>query len=132
MRKLSFALVLLLACDVSAATYADFLGALKAVESGGQPNAGRDVVADGGRSIGPLCISKACWLDSKIPGQWEDCRNLAYAERVAMAYLARYCPSAVASGDWQTMARVFNGGPSGARKAATLGYWRRVEAAMNK
>jgi len=36
----------------------------------------------------------------------------------------------VSANDWQTMARVFNGGPQGARKAATVKYWNRVRALL--
>jgi len=131
MKRIAFALVLLLAVDVSAATYSEFLAALRQVESGGQPNGGRDVTSDGGTTIGPLCISKAAWIDSRVPGRWEDCREWEYAQRVATAYFARYCPSAVSSNDWQTMARVWNGGPQGAMKQATVKYWNRVKAFLN-
>jgi len=59
-----------------------------------------------------------------------------------LAYWRRYAPAALAAaqgGDerrampaLQTLARVHNGGPRGARNAATLAYWRRVEAEMKK
>ena len=45
-------------------------------------------------------------------------------------YLSRYAPGALASGDWATCARVWNGGPKGASKSATLGYWRKVEGKL--
>lgn len=124
-------IVLILACcaKVKGAT-PEFMSALRHVESGGQPNGGRDVTADNGTTIGPLCISRAAWLDSRILGSWEDCRDYDYACRVAMAYWQRYCPAALANKDYETLARVWNGGPKGATKKATIGYWKRVQAAM--
>jgi len=47
-----------------------------------------------------------------------------------MGYWRRYCPAALEAGDWETLARVHNGGPVGARSKATLAYWRKVKAAM--
>ena len=47
-----------------------------------------------------------------------------------LAYWRRYCPTAMAAGDAEVLARVHNGGPRGNRKAATAAYWRRVLAAM--
>ena len=124
-------LVVLLACaaKVKGAT-PEFLAAIKHVESGGQPNGGRDVTADGGRSIGPLCTSKAAWIDSRVAGSWEDCRDLAYAQRVAIAYWRRYCPTALANNDYETMARIWNGGPQGHKKQATIKYWNKVKQAL--
>jgi hypothetical protein len=46
---------------------------------------------------------------------------------VVEAYLARYAPRALAQGDWQTLARIHNGGPAGARNPATRAYWKRME-----
>ena len=110
----------------------DLLRAIKQVESGGEPNGGRDTIADGGRSIGPMCIGKAFWLDSRVPGRWEDVRELAYAQRVTIAFWRRYAPSALQSGDFETLARVFNGGPTGAKKKTTLPYWEKVRKALNR
>ncbi len=45
-------------------------------------------------------------------------------------YWRRYCPRALAQGDWQTLARVHNGGPRGHRKPATHAYWSKVRRAM--
>ena len=105
-----------------------FFAALMSMESGGDCNA----VGDGGRSIGPYQISRAYWIDSGVPGRWKDVRDPKYAERVMRAYWRRYCPRAVESRDWRTMARVHNGGgPRGPKIQATRGYWIGVSRSMN-
>ena len=103
------------------------LDAIRVVETGGEPNAGRDATGDGGRSIGPYQIQRAYWIDSGVAGRWEDCRDAEYARRVVKAYWQRYCPRALAEADLEVLARVHNGGLSGHRKTSTLGYWRKVE-----
>jgi hypothetical protein len=47
-----------------------------------------------------------------------------------LAYWERYCPTALARGDWATLARIHNGGPAGHKKPATLKYWKKVSQAM--
>lgn len=98
------------------------------MESGNNP----DAVGDGGASLGPLQIMRGYWADSRTPGQYEQVRDRQYAERVCVGYWRRYCPQALAAGDWETLARTHNGGPKGATKTATLVYWRRVEAELNR
>lgn len=102
--------------------------AIRQVESGGNDNA----VGDGGRSIGPYQIQRAYWQDSRVPGRWEDCYRRAYAERVMLAYWRRYCPAALEARDWERLARVHNGGPTGHRKAATAGYWKKVQIKLKR
>ena len=104
--------------------------AIQAVETGGHPDP-ENAVGDGGRSIGPLQISRACWQDAKehdpaIGGTYEDCRKLEYAKRIFWAYLDRWAPT----DDYQTCARIWNGGPKGASKGSTDAYWRRVNTAL--
>ncbi len=95
---------------------------IREVESGGDATK----VGDGGRSIGPYQIQWRYWKDSGVPGRYEQVRNPRYAERVMLAYWQRYCPESLARQDYQTLARVHNGGATGARKTATLPYWRKV------
>lgn len=102
------------------------LDALEQVESGGEPDRGRDAAGDGGRSLGPLQIQRAYWLDAGVEGRYEDCREPEYARRVVIAYWRRWCPKALEQLDARTLARVHNGGPRGDRKDSTLAYWRRV------
>ena len=107
-----------------------FLDAIRRVETGAT---GIGAVGDGGRALGPYQIHKAYWQDSGVPGRYEDClRDTAYSERVVLAYMKRYAPKALAAGDWETLARIHNGGPKGHTKKATLGYWAKVQKEMGK
>ena len=101
------------------------LDAICEVETGEHPDA-VNAQGDGGRSLGPYQISWAYWRDSGVPGRYQLVRNQAYAERVMIAYWQRHCPSALAQHDWQTLARVHNGGPNGPSNWRTISYWRRV------
>ncbi|HWL92577.1 MAG TPA: hypothetical protein VNT79_03500 [Phycisphaerae bacterium] len=122
---------------IFAATQATFLApasvdslmtAIRTVETNGRS----DVVGDGGRAIGPYQIHYGYWKDSGVKGRWEQCRNRPYAERVMRAYWRRYCPKALASGDWRTLARVHNGGPRGHLRGTTYKYWSRVCAKLKR
>lgn len=109
-----------------------FLDALRRVETGGH-GSGIGIVGDGGRAFGPYQIHKGYWQDSRVPGSHADClRDVEYSERVVIAYMKRYAPEALLSHDWQTLARIHNGGPKGASKKATLAYWKRVEKEMSR
>lgn len=111
-----------------------FLDAIRRVETGGLPNAGKGAVGDKGASIGPYQIQRAYHADARMKaGKYEDCSNdAAYAEQTMLAYFARYAPKALEAKDWETLARVHNGGPKGHTKKATLGYWAKVQKEMGK
>lgn len=111
-----------------------FLDAIRRVETGGLPNAGKGAVGDKGASIGPYQIQRAYHSDARMKsGKYEDCSaSHAYSEQTMLAYFARYAPKALESKDWQTLARVHNGGPKGHTKKATLGYWAKVQKEMSK
>lgn len=96
--------------------------AIRQVESGGRC----DLVGDGGRSVGPYQIQRSYWRDSGVPGNYQDVRDRAYAERVMVGYWKRYCPGALLTHDLRVLARVHNGGPLGHRKPSTLRYWEHV------
>lgn len=108
----------------------DILDAIRVTESGGHEHHGRDATGDGGRAIGPFQIHKSHWQDSRMKGRFEDCRDLYYARCVVIAYWQRWCPEALERRDAEVLARVHNGGPKGASKAATLKYWARVQRAL--
>ncbi len=108
------------------------LDSIRQVETGGHPKGGTDAVGDDGRSVGPYQIQWRYWKDSGIPGRYEYVRNAAYAERVMIAYWRRYCPEAIAAGDWQRLARVHNGGPFGWSNPKTLYYWHKVRRELAK
>jgi len=105
------------------------LHAIRLVESGGRPNPPR---GDGGRARGPYQIWRAYWLDARMPsGTWADCDRRAYAERVILAYWRRWCPKALASGDWRTLANVHHlGGPANRRGETDEAYLAKVKAVM--
>jgi hypothetical protein len=115
-------LVALTLVSPASAELRPLLDSIRQVESGGDPTK----VGDGGRSIGAYQIQWAYWKDSGVPGRYEQVRDPRYAERVMLAYWQRYCPESLARKDYQTLARVHNGGPTGTRKSATLPYWRKV------
>ena len=111
-----------------------FLDAIRRVETGGLPNAGKGAVGDKGASIGPYQIQRAYHADARMKaGRYEDCSSDAtYSEQTMLAYFARYAPKALEAKDWETLARVHNGGPKGHTKKATLGYWAKVQKEMGK
>jgi hypothetical protein len=78
---------------------------------------------DGGKALGPMQIHRGYWIDSKVKGKYEDCADLAYSQRVMLAYWNRYARIAVEMGDYEILARIHNGGPKGYLKAATRDYW---------
>jgi hypothetical protein len=116
-------LLLTLAAAAHAAPPASFWAALHQVETSGRLGA---IEGDGGRSLGPLQISRAYFADSRVAGSYEQVVDLGFARRVVSAYLQRYAPKAWAAGDVETLARIHNGGPAGARKAATVSYGAKV------
>ena len=120
-------LLLALASAANAAPPEAFWRALHQVETSGRTGA---ILGDGGKALGPLQIHRVYHADSRVPGDYSRCADLAYSRRVAEAYLRRYAPRAWAAGDVETLARIHNGGPAGARKAATLPYAAKVTAAM--
>lgn len=111
-----------------------FLDAIRRVETGGLPNAGKGAVGDKGASIGPYQIQRAYHADARMKsGKYEDCSaSHAYSEQTMLAYFARYAPKALESKDWQTLARVHNGGPKGHTKKATEAYWAKVQKELAK
>jgi hypothetical protein len=121
------ALLLLLATSASAADFNGFVRAIHQVETSGRVGA---ILGDGGRALGPLQIHRGCWQDSGVAGRYEDVSSLPVARAVMHGYLSRYAPGALASGDWATCARIWNGGPNGASKTATLAYWAKVEGKL--
>ena len=118
--------LLALASASHAAPPESFWRALHQVETSGRHGA---IIGDNGRSLGPLQISRAYWKDARVGGSYSQVTSVVYARRVATAYLKRYAPAAWQAGDVATLARIHNGGPTGHRKAATLGYADKVRRA---
>jgi len=126
---------LLLALALPALAYSAppeaFFRALNQVEAGGRTGA---IIGDSGRALGPFQIHAEYWIDSHVVGAYRDCADYAYSVRVVSAYLKRYAAHAWETGDLETdletLARVHNGGPHGARRKSTLGYWLRVKKVL--
>ncbi len=117
----------------SHATDNRFFKALHQVESSGRT--GR-VIGDNGKALGPLQIHReyfqdAAESDPSLGNNYNQVTDLNFAKRVVTAYLKRYAPKAVATNDFQTLARIHNGGPRGHKNPATLGYWTKVRKNLN-
>lgn len=105
--------------------------AIHRVESSG--SFARGIVGDGGKAKGPFQIHLAAWMDAvqfdkSIGGTYEDCDEYYYSKKVLIAYLTRY-------GKGKTeieMARIWNAGPKGHLKAATLGYAKKISLILGK
>ena len=120
--------------------------AIQKVETGGEYDP-EIAIGDNGLSIGPLQIQKAYYNDavqfdpSLQSGQYsgytyKNCMgpgSFEYSKKVGNAYMARYATTK-RLGHTPTdedFARIHNGGPSGWKNSATLGYWHKVQAILN-
>ena len=101
----------------------NLITALIAVESSGNDQA----IGDNGRALGPLQIHRGVVQDvNRFTGsnyRWESMTNRAQARAVCEAYLEHYGRGKTT----EEQARIWNGGPTGDRKTATLGYWCKVQ-----
>ncbi len=103
--------------------HAEIFAALHMTESSGMAD---PPDGDDGKAIGPFQIHKLYWADAKIPGDYQQCREREYAERVVEFYMLRYAAEAWRTCDAETIARTHNGGPTGRHKSATDKYWARM------
>jgi hypothetical protein len=131
--KLMIALALASTSTFAAQLDAKFLRALNVVEASGKHG---NIVGDNGKALGGYQIHKIYWQDAvqydkSIGGKYQDVTNKAYAEKVVTAYLNRYAKQAISSNDYETLARIHNGGPKGAKKTATTGYWQKVKKVLD-
>ena len=101
------------------------IAALITVETGGCRNPDL-AIGDGGAAIGALQIHRAVVLDvNRIAGTsytHAQMTNRVAARRVCEIYLTRYA----AGKTNEEAARIWNGGPTGYKKSATLAYWNKV------
>lgn len=117
--------------DANVHTHERLVAAVHMVETSGRLG---PIRGDGGAALGPLQIHRACWQDANLPGRYEDCADLAYAKRVFAAYMARYATERrlgrpVTDED---RARIWNGGPNGYKKKATVAYWHKVRKELTR
>ena len=118
-----YILTLCLAITAQAEPSPQFWRALHLVETNGRHG---PIRGDGGRALGPLQIHKPYWQDAKVKGRYADCARLDYSIAVAKAYMKRYAPKASRNNNYEVLARIHNGGPSGHKKKATIKYWNKV------
>ena len=125
-------LALLLAASSLHALTPGQVEAIISVESSGNPAA----IGDNGRAIGILQIWDVVITDvNRAKGTsytHRDALDPVKARAICRAYLSIYC-TAKRLGRAPTMedaARIWNGGPNGHRKAATVKYWQKVAAAL--
>jgi hypothetical protein len=109
-------------------TVDNLLDAMYTVES----NRGKNLVGDGGKAIGPYQIWREYWQDAvehdkSIGGEYKDCMDKAYAEKIIRAYWKRYAPKGATI---EQLARIHNGGPKGHTRSATVKYWHKIVKAM--
>jgi hypothetical protein len=101
----------------------NLITALMIVESGNNDRA----IGDQGRALGPLQIHRGVVLDvNRITGshyRQQDMTNRVQARAVCEAYLKHYGRGKTT----EEQARIWNGGPAGDRKTATVAYWRRIQ-----
>ena len=117
-------------CLTSATNLTPLERAIWQVETSGATG---PTVGDGGAALGPLQIHRGCWQDAvqydpSIGGKYEDVADIGYAVKIFRAYTARYA-TAKRLGRTPTdidRARIWNGGPNGYKKQATLGYAEKV------
>jgi len=116
--------VLLLSVSAQAANLDGFFAALAKVESSGNAKA----VNKKENALGIYQIRPAYFKDSRVKGNHEQVFNPVFARSVCEAYFKRYEPAALASGDFETLARCHNGGNSWRRnKSATDKYWQKIK-----
>ena len=119
------------------------LDAIAQVESGNRA----DAIGDNGRAVGAYQMWKICVDDvNRIVGLRHTTRHrFTYDDRfnpvlsrsmcrIYMTYYGAFCyyPGGLKMGNAQVMARIWNGGPRGHLKAATLPYWKKVKAEMER
>ena len=110
--------------------YSALIKALIAVESGGRA----DAVGDNGKALGILQIWDIVVRDvNQIYGtryKWRDALDPLKARVICTQYLKHYGrPELIGKMDpYEANARIWNGGPNGHHKAATVPYWNKVKA----
>jgi hypothetical protein len=115
---------LLFAISASAANLDPFFAALAKVESSGNAKA----VNKKETALGIYQIRPAYFKDANVKGNHEQVFNPIFARRVCEAYFKRYAPEAYAKGDFESLARLHNNGPSWAKsKSKTNEYWSKIQ-----
>lgn len=105
------------------------LTAMSIVESGGKANI-KKLDVNHRYSYGCLQIQELYLQDSGLGYKVDDLYNKDVSFAVARAYLSRYARSyekrTGKPATYEVLARIHNGGPRGAERSATNGYWQKV------
>ena len=133
MKTLLLAGLLALASSAQAALSPRLVSALIQVESSGRDHA----IGDNGRAVGCLQIHPILVDDvngilarrgSSTRYTLADRLNRQKSVEMLTIYLENYSKHLGRAATDQDLARIWNGGPSGWRKNATIGYWRKVSS----
>lgn len=112
------------------------ISALIAVESGGNA----DAIGDYGKAVGVLQIRAECVTDvNRITGNAYTLSHRRSADKsreICAAYLKHYGRQyeriTGKAATAETLARIWNGGPRGYRRAGTRRYWAKVRAELRR
>lgn len=120
---------------VSDADWDTFLNAISQVETHGRTNV-KVLDTNNKHSYGCLQIQNLYLKDSGLNYTLEDLYNKDIAFKVARAYLTRwgraYERRTGKEATYEVLARIHNGGPRGYEKDATVKYWNKVKAVLDK
>ena len=133
-----FFLIISLNLNCFGANFDQFAAALAKVESNNNPKA----IGDGGRAKGILQIHEICFIDAAkydkdlAKYKYSDCFNPQVSKRVLWAYCARYELKALKEGNFEVLARLWNGGcgwrtKTGKVKSNLDNYWNNVSKNLN-
>ena len=115
---------LLFAISASAANLDPFFAALGKVESSGNAKA----VNKKENALGIYQIRPAYFKDANVKGNHSQVFDPVFARRVCEAYFKKYEKKALDNGDFETLARLHNNGPSWAKsKSKTNQYWNKIQ-----
>lgn len=126
------------------ASFREFVEAIRYVETGNLPNQGQGAIGDKGKALGPLQIHEICHEDAvnyclsiltsidRNLCRYEKCTGLEYSSFILYWFMRRYAKTALRENNFEKMARIWNGGPFGYRKTATIPYWNKVRDSLNR
>ena len=126
-------LLLLLTATAASAQVSDrLLNAIEQVES----HANASAIGDQGRALGSMQIWQCVVTDANRIAHTSyshvDAFDRAKARAIASIYLNYYGRRIGHAPTDQDYARIWNGGPSGHKKTATLGYWAKIKKELSK
>lgn len=99
------------------------------VESSGKTG---NIVGDHGAALGPLQIHKTYFFDATYRNvsnrkNYNYVTQFDFSVKIMTAYLNRYARKAIINNDYETLARIHNGGPLGNKHKSTIDYWKKVQ-----